>query len=231
MAKRIMILKAGELPASAKAKTGGYCELLRKGIGPAFDYQEIDVRCEALPAAPSNAALIITGSDSSVYGEDAWITELAGWLRQVDPALPIVGICFGHQLLAQIYGGKVERASVGPQIGLFEYEACPDPIWRGIIKFALPAWHYDQVVGKPADADVVAFNPSCQIAALKYRKRRMLSLQAHPELPLSVLPDLAKAWKVTEIINSYQMKVCINSIDINHHDREILEIIRIFIKG
>ncbi len=87
--------------------------------------------------------------------------------------MPIVGICFGHQILAQALGGKVERAPAGWAVGPQTYDF-------GGESLTLNAWHRDQVTELPPDATPIARNAFCEYAALAY-SGRALSLQAHPE--------------------------------------------------
>jgi GMP synthase-like glutamine amidotransferase len=85
----------------------------------------------------------------------------------------MVGICFGHQIIAQAMGGKVEKFKDGWAVGPQDYAF-------GDQKVTLNAWHQDQVVEKPADAETIAGNEFCEHAALLYDDRA-LTVQAHPE--------------------------------------------------
>ncbi len=87
--------------------------------------------------------------------------------------MPVVGICFGHQIIAQAMGGKVERYDGGWSVGPTTYDFGGETL-------TLNAWHRDQVVQVPEGAEVVASNDFCQNAALLYDDR-MFTVQAHPE--------------------------------------------------
>jgi len=87
--------------------------------------------------------------------------------------VPTVGVCFGHQIIAQAMGGKVEKFAGGWATGATKYDFDGETV-------VLNAWHQDQVVTRPASAKVIASNDFCANAALLYDDR-ILTLQAHPE--------------------------------------------------
>jgi len=87
--------------------------------------------------------------------------------------VPLVGICFGHQIIAQALGGKVEPYPAGWAVGATEYDFGGETL-------TLNAWHHDQVTKVPDSAQVVACNDFCQNAALVYGDRAF-TVQAHPE--------------------------------------------------
>jgi GMP synthase (glutamine-hydrolysing) len=131
---------------------------------------------------------LITGSRFAAYEDHPWIPPLEDFLRRAyAAAVPIVGICFGHQILAQALGGRVEKFAGGWSAGQVAYglKGGPDPAW-------LLAWHQDQVVVKPNDAEVVGSTPFCRYAALAYGDRAF-TLQPHPEFTPDFLADLVAA--------------------------------------
>jgi GMP synthase-like glutamine amidotransferase len=153
-------------------------------LGSAHTYREFDVTGGYLPGAESGVeAYVITGSEAGVYDSDPWIGQLRGWLREVDAATPLVGICFGHQIMAEAYGGAVEKSNHGWMGGLQEYTIRSHERWMGDVRssFVLPVAHQDQVVRAHSRARVLASNDLCPYAALSYTHRRALSFQAHPE--------------------------------------------------
>jgi GMP synthase (glutamine-hydrolysing) len=94
----------------------------------------------------------------------------------------MVGICFGHQIIAQALGGRVEKFAGGWSVGLRRYEIAGREV-------ALHAWHQDQVVALPAGATVLGHNAFTRNAVLAHGDR-ILTVQPHPEFPVSVVEEL-----------------------------------------
>jgi GMP synthase-like glutamine amidotransferase len=107
----------------------------------------------------------------------------------------VVGICFGHQILAEALGGRVEKSAKGWGLGVQDYELVARPGWAAGLpdRFAVRALHQDQVVTLPPDATVLARSPHCDYAALAYgdpEAPEAISLQPHPEFDAAFMDDL-----------------------------------------
>ncbi len=128
---------------------------------------------------------IITGSQFSAYDDIPWIhkaKDLVASLYQAE--IPTIGICFGHQLMAEALGGKVEKAvDKGWGVGVHSWEIKNKGEWLGekpSAKFSLRASHQDQVVKMPAKSILFASSDFCPIAGFK-TGNHFLSMQGHPE--------------------------------------------------
>lgn len=188
---RIAILETGRPPSPLDADFGTYPQMLTKLLGPGFQFQTFDVRAGP-PAGQAEIGdgLLITGSPSGVYDGDPWIDRLRTFLRTTAGTVPIIGVCFGHQILAEALGGRVERAAVGWGVGLHRYEVCAQPDWMDEgSAFALAASHQDQVISLGPGGRRLAGNDFTPIALADYPEHRAMSLQAHPEFE----PAFAKA--------------------------------------
>jgi GMP synthase-like glutamine amidotransferase len=160
-------------------------------LGDGFDYSSFDVPAGQLPPVPGgHDAYLITGSPAGVYDPLPWIGELIAFLRATDRTTPIVGICFGHQIMAEAFGGHVEKSDKGWGVGLHTYPIVRHEPWMDDVQaVSVPASHQDQVVLPPPDAEVIASSLFTPYAGLSWRNRRAISFQFHPEFA----PDYAKA--------------------------------------
>jgi GMP synthase-like glutamine amidotransferase len=204
---RIGILTTGG-PA-AHFGVPSYAAMIAASLGPAFECEEFDVREREPPPAPRAAqAFVITGSASGVQDPDAWIGRLRDWLRVLEPSVPLVGICFGHQIMAEAYGGVVQQSAAGWGIGMHRYEVRFRETWMDEVRhFVLPAFHRDQVVQEPAGSRVVAGNAFCPCAVLSYENRRAVSLQAHPEFPVDFTRRLIDRCEAKRIVPADRIAV------------------------
>ncbi len=134
-------------------------------------------------SADECSAYLITGSAHSVYEKLDWLDKLGSFIRDSADQIPIVGICFGHQLLHHIYGGKVCASDLGWCIGVHEYEVFQQLEWMHpvVSQFNLLASHKDQVLEPAKGAHVLAGSPFCPVAASTIGKN-ILTIQPHPEL-------------------------------------------------
>ena len=173
---QIGILQTGHAAPAMRAAVGDYSDYFALFLaGQGLSFATFNVIDCIFPASVHDCdGWLITGSRHGAYADLPWIAKLEVFLRDAYAArVPIVGICFGHQILAQALGGKVEKFSQGWSVGPTDYD------WGGET-VRLNAWHQDQVTDLPEDAEVLAGNAFCQYAALAYGDRA-LTVQAHPE--------------------------------------------------
>jgi len=172
----IGILQTGLAPDGLAQRFGEYPAMLKQLLaGHGFAYRTYSVVNGELPIRETECdGWLITGSRHGAYEEHFWIPPLEHLIRNAFAAhVPVVGICFGHQIVAQAMGGRVEKYAGGWAVGATDYDFDGEPI-------TLNAWHQDQVVDLPKGAKVIASNDFCANAALLYGTDA-LTIQAHPE--------------------------------------------------
>jgi len=174
---KIGILVTGTPWAYLGNKYGGYDDHFRRLLEDhGFEFESFQVVDNRLPAKDDDCdGYLITGSKHDVGDDLPWMDPLTAWVRQTFGSKPIVGICFGHQMVAHALGGRVEKASTGTIVGVQEYERV------GGGSYSASAWHNDQVVELPAVAvSVTAAGRNCTYAGLAYEDGA-ISYQCHPE--------------------------------------------------
>ncbi|MFJ1293212.1 type 1 glutamine amidotransferase [Paracoccus yeei] len=182
---RIGILKCGQSPEVLRGELGDYDTMFERLLaGRGFDFASWHVEAMEFPASVHEAdGWLLTGSRHGTYEEHAFIPPLEDFIRRAYAAgVPLVGICFGHQIIAQALGGRVEKFPGGWSIGPQDYDFDGETV-------TLNAWHQDQVVERPQDARVVASSGFCTNAALVYGDRAF-TVQAHPEFDDAMIQGL-----------------------------------------
>ena len=177
-------------------KYGHYYDTFKRlfhQVKPDLEFNIYDVPNGEMPREPNECnGYLITGSRSGVYqgDEEAWINEMAELVRKIAAAgVPQAGICFGHQMIAYAFGGKVEKSDKGWGIGVHSYDMRMPSRYLGN-KFSVLAAHQDQIIQPPENIKVLASSEFCPVAAMKCEKRKFISFQGHPELDVEFLTDL-----------------------------------------
>lgn len=188
---RIAILETGAPPPGLKTAFGDYPAMFRDLLGEAFAFETFDVQAGEMPDPGAFDAAIITGSAAGVYEGDPWISDLLDWIRTAKGRTKLVGVCFGHQAMAQALGGRVEKSNKGWGVGLHRYQvASPEP-WMtpAAATVAIPASHQDQVVEKPVEARVILRSDFTPFAGLAWGEDA-ISMQPHPEFTPAFATEL-----------------------------------------
>jgi GMP synthase-like glutamine amidotransferase len=182
---KLGILKTGRPPKPAIERFGTYPEMFQGLLGAdAYHWRTYAVDEGELPASATECdGYLITGSSAGVYEPLPWIAPTMDFLRAAKGQAALVGVCFGHQLMAQAFGGNVIKSPKGWGVGEHVYELMtPEPwIEPAPLRVRLPASHQDQVVEKPPGAEVVFASEFTPYAALAWPDARAISMQPHPE--------------------------------------------------
>ena len=187
MSPPFLIIETGQ-PVASMRRHGSFAHWIRVAAGLGRDDAIlVDVeRGDALPERAGFAGAIITGSAAMVTERLDWSERSAGWLREAAHAgLPLLGICYGHQLIAHALGGEVGDNPRGREMGTVCIEladaAGEDPLFAGLpARFPAQATHLQSVLRPPPGATVLARNPHDACHAYRWGTRAW-GVQFHPE--------------------------------------------------
>ena len=172
----IGILQTGQAPDVLRTEMGDYPDMfIRLLANRGLTFRNYHVEGMDFPGDVHDCdGWLITGSRHGAYEDHPFIRPLEDFIRKAyAERVPVVGICFGHQIIAQALGGKVEKFKGGWAVGPQDYDFAGTTV-------NLNAWHQDQVVERPAIAELAGTSAFCENAALLYGDRAY-TIQAHPE--------------------------------------------------
>ncbi len=191
---KILILKTGELPPGVCVKHGSCERQFLNFMGEDQGVVVVDARRAPLPEADW-AGIIVTGSGSSAFDSDLWIRASGDFLKRAEEkGSRIYGVCFGHQLLAQTFGGRVERCAHGWELGTAPIrilaESGKDKLFAGMpSSFLAQETHRDVVTELPRGAIRLAENDHAQVQAFRLGER-VWGTQFHPEFNRALMGDM-----------------------------------------
>lgn len=195
----ILIIAAGR-PVESLRRYGGFDHWIRVAAGLGRDQVEVaDVeRGEALPPPGGFSGAIVSGSAAMVTDRLDWSERSAAWLNEAAHAgLPLLGICYGHQLLAHALGGEAADNPEGRCMGTVEVEQLPaaaaDPLFAGLPgRFAAQVTHVQVARRLPEQAVLLARAAHDPLHAFRWRER-VWGVQFHPEFSVTHMRGYIRA--------------------------------------
>ena len=185
---QLTIIQTGEVPVSLRPRFAPYATMFESMFdrtGQGFGYQTIKIADGApFPDLSRLEAVVITGSAAGVYDDLPWMDPLRDFIRKgYQQRMPMLGICFGHQVMADALGGVVRKSEKGWGLGRHTYGVGERPSYMQLApeSLSVACSHQDQVITPPAEADVILASPFTPNAGLAYRNGAALSFQPHPE--------------------------------------------------
>jgi len=230
---KLGILETGVPPEGLRERFGDYPSMFRELLGQdAYAFSTFDVEAGVLPdAVDACEAYIVTGSVAGVYDPLPWIEPLKDFLVAAKGRAPLVGVCFGHQIMAEAFGGKVIKSPKGWGVGLHTYDVRHPEGWMAdTAPIAVAASHQDQVVEPPPAARVIAASDFTPFGMLAYDDQPAISIQLHPEFEPAYAEALIEARRGTRYTDA-QADAAIASYDAPNDRLRVGAWIRDFLAG
>ena len=185
---KIGILKCDSTNEHFREEHGDYQDWYKslfQSVEPSLEFETYDVILGEYPKKlQENDVYLISGSRYGANDGDKWIDDLEKFVLELQSRKhPLIGICFGHQMIAKALGGKTELASQGWGVGVQKYQKIVNKPWMepDLDQFSILSFHKDQVTQLPQDAVLIAENDFCPYSAY-YIGKWLISFQGHPEL-------------------------------------------------
>ncbi len=221
---KIGILQAGHFVPELQPVVGDYTALYSGLLaGHDFEFETFSVVDMQFPTGPDAAdGWLISGSKHGAYEDHPFIPPLEDLIRAIRASeRPLIGICFGHQIIAQALGGTVEKFEGGWSIGNVDYDINGQ-------KMALNAWHQDQVTTPPKDAQTVGSSDFCTHAAFAYGEQ-IWSIQPHPEFERAAVKGLIE-FKGKGVVSDASLAQAQAKLDAANNNADIAQFMAAFFK-
>jgi GMP synthase-like glutamine amidotransferase len=214
---------------------GSYGQMLEKVLRTAgaqhwqfFHYSAIQGRYPV--SFDAFDAVLLTGSKADSFSPEPWVSALRHRVTQLlQSNTKLLGVCFGHQLIAVCMGAIVARAPVGWVTGRQEYQwHAPEMLVGGRDNFALLASHQDQVLTLPENARLLASSSTCPIAAYA-RGNDVLCIQPHPEFVEDYSAHLLG--KRRHLLGETHYATSMKSLEHGHEGSEFAKLMVAFVEG
>jgi GMP synthase-like glutamine amidotransferase len=226
---KLAVLETGVPPGDLAVRFGRYPDMYRRMLGLSAPLPSYDVAAGQLPKTVElHDAYIVSGSPAGAYDPLPWIADLTAFLLDAKGRAKLIGICFGHQIMAQAFGGRVAKSDKGWGVGLHSYRVAERQPWMDETSaVAIPASHQDQVVEKPPETVVTLTSAFTPFAGLAYSDQAAISFQFHPEFD----PAFAKALIEARRDSLTHPEAAQNTLDAPHDNAQVGEWIASFLNS
>lgn len=221
----IGILLADELADEVIKRYGGHADMVQGLLQPVDEQLKFKAyqttQCQLPDSIDDCDAYIIPGSKFSAYDNFEWIKQLSQFIVELHKQQKkLIGICFGHQLIAQALGGKTEAHAAGWGVGVMASNISKHENWMQPDKksYSLVISHHDQVTVLPENAELIAENDFCPVSGFKL-SNSIITFQGHPEFSNEYLEYIMQTRR--ELMGEHAYQEALSSMH-NATDREIV---------
>ncbi len=195
--RRILIVQAGSTDPSVAERFGDFPDWFARHLAGEAELSVARPDEGELPAPARFGGILVTGSPKSVTSPEPWMAPLGVWLVEAARGRAVLGVCFGHQLLATALGGTVERNPLGREAGTTEIRLTEagrrDPLFEGLpARLMAQQTHEDHVTRMPSGATLLAGNAHSPVQAFAVGAT-IRCVQFHPEMDAERSRALAEA--------------------------------------
>ncbi len=229
--RKIAIIVCDAVAPPLAAEFGEYADMIMAGLAPfsqaqypaLFEYHCFDAVMQQLPSdVDAFDGFIITGSTHDAYADKPWIEQLAAWILKVEACkVPLVGICFGHQIIARALGGEVAKSDKGWGLGVSINRIEQHKPWMTpkLDTLQLLVSHQDQVLRRPDSLELVAASDFCPNYMLS-KGEHIFTVQGHPEFSLEFERKLIE--RKRKRLNEVQYDHALTSLELPPHSSIVM---------
>jgi len=231
--KRLLIIKTGRTLPELSIRKGDFEDWILRGMQwPIAQAEVVDVKQDSLPPSVMDfSGIVITGSHDMVTDQSPWMLGVLQWLREaVVGNKPLLGICFGHQLLAAALGGTVADNPRGPEFGLVEIHKTElgekDPLLKNLPqRFRALVSHVQSVIRLPQKTIPLAHSEKDLYQAIRLDKNAW-GVQFHPEMDCEIMRAYIQRNREKIEQNGISADELIRNCHGWHHGTQVLEAFR-----
>jgi len=194
--RKVLVVQCGSVGREVVRRFGDFPEWFARRLAPLTALRVARPYAERLPPLTGLDGVLVTGSLSSVTRPQPWMEETALYLLDAARHIPVLGVCFGHQLLAWALGGRVEQNPLGMEAGTREVRLTEagrrDPLLEGLPeRLRVQQFHQDHVPGVPPGSTLLAEGSLSPVQA--FASGHVRAVQFHPEIDPPVMRYLAES--------------------------------------
>jgi GMP synthase-like glutamine amidotransferase len=184
---KVALLQSDNVMEKLQPEFGSYSGMVRSmfdGVDVELEFEIFDCQQGQYPDDIQRYDFYVTtGSKASAFDDEDWIRELVTFVKRLDEnQKKLIGICFGHQIIALARGGEVERSNKGWGVGIANNRIVTQPEWMSgtSVKLDMLVSHRDQISDLPSDTQIIAQSDFCPYFVVQWGDH-FLSIQGHPE--------------------------------------------------